>query len=441
MRNLKLLLQLSAFLLVFISYANAQQIKGKITDVVTGMPIESASVIVKSTKVGTKTNGLGIFSITAKTNDMLIISITGYATKQVLVNANSLKIQLESQMNNLDQVVFIGSRRGSRVKTDSPVPIDVITMGNALQTTARPDLTSMLNYAAPSFNFNKQSGSDGADQIDLATLRGLGPDQTLVLVNGKRRHQTAFVAVFGTRGRGNSGTDLNAIPEAAIDRVEILRDGASAQYGSDAIAGVINIILKKNTDSWQVNTGASGYYDNKFNPAFNNNLKNQYEHGNKIDGQAYNFGINKGFALGKKGFINLSGNFFSQGKTFRQVLDTNLLNTNGLPINPGRRANGDASVVSGGGMFNMESPIGESKTTFYAFGGYNHKASDAFAYSRSFHGYNALSSARPTRFPTDADGNLIFNPAIMKSISTPGDKPDTVFSPHIQTRISDLSFA
>lgn len=441
MTQLKRFIQLSAFLITLAFYANAQEINGNITDFETGKPIESASITVKFSNTVSVSDKQGNFTIAAKTNDLLTISITGYATKQVFVKATTINIQLKSNVNNLDQVVVIGSRSGGRVKTDSPVPVDVITMGNALQTTARPDLTSMLNYAAPSFNFNKQSGSDGADQIDLATLRGLGPDQTLVLVNGKRRHQTAFVAVFGTRGRGNSGTDLNAIPEAAIDRVEILRDGASAQYGSDAIAGVINIILKKNTNAWQINTGVSGYYDNKFNPAFSKDLKNQYEHGNKIDGQAYAFGINKGFKLGKEGFINLSGNFFSQGKTFRQVLDTNLLNKNGLPINPGRRANGDASVISGGGMFNMELPIATTKTTFYAFGGYNHKASDAFAYTRSFHGYNPLATVRPARFPTDAAGNLIFNPSIMKSISTPNDLADTVYNPHIQTKISDLSFA
>ena len=94
------------------------------------------------------------------------------------------------------------------------------------------------------FNATKQSGSDGADHIVPASLRGLGPDQTLVLINGKRRHQSSLVNIFGTRGRGNSGTDLNAIPAAAIKRIEVLRDGASAQYGSDAIAGVINIVLK-----------------------------------------------------------------------------------------------------------------------------------------------------------------------------------------------------
>ncbi|MEJ0080632.1 MAG: TonB-dependent receptor plug domain-containing protein [Puia sp.] len=115
------------------------------------------------------------------------------------------------------------------------MPVDVVKLNSLEQTTSSPNLEAQLNMAVPSFNYNKQSGADGSDAIDFASLRGLGYDQTLVLVNGKRRHLAAFVNEFGTRGRGNSGTDLNAIPEAAIDRVEILRDGASAQYGSDAI--------------------------------------------------------------------------------------------------------------------------------------------------------------------------------------------------------------
>src|SRR5207237_3052390 len=142
----------------------------------------------------------------------------------------------ESSGAELGQIVMVGTRTTGRIKTETPVPVDVLPIAQAAMPTARMDLTSILNFAAPSFNYNKQSGSDGADHVDLATLRGLGPDQTLVLVNGKRRHQTAFVAVFGTRGRGNSGTDLSALPIEAIDRVEILRDGASAQYGSDGIA-------------------------------------------------------------------------------------------------------------------------------------------------------------------------------------------------------------
>jgi iron complex outermembrane receptor protein len=442
MKTFKLLLQAVILMTGIISSSLAQNIEGTVLDAATGRPIQSASVIVRSKGTGSTTDSVGHFSIAAKMNDVLLISATGYLAQQVrITSTGTLSIALLATTTELDQVVLLGSRSGGRVKTESPVPVDVINMSNALQTTARPDLTSMLNYAAPSFNYNKQSGSDGADQIDLATLRGLGPDQTLVLVNGKRRHQTAFVAVFGTRGRGNSGTDMNAIPESAIDRVEILRDGASAQYGSDAIAGVINLVLKKNTENWQVNTGVSGYYDNKYNPSLSDALKNQYESGNDIDGAAFNFGVNKGFSLGQKGFINFSGNFFAQGKTYRQVLDTNLNNKDALPINPGRRANGDASVTSGGGMINLEAPLGSSSTTFYAFGGYNYKSSDAFAYTRSFHGYNPLSSSRPARFPTAANGTLYWVPGIMKSIATPGDLPDTIFNPHIQTHITDYSAA
>ena len=442
MKRIKIYLQAIFICFAFISSVSAQKIEGTVTDA-SGNPIESASVTVRSTRSGTTTDASGKFSVSAKINDVLIFTASGYAIMEVKVIDNSaISVTMQSQVTSLDQIVLLGSRRGGRVKTESPVPVDVISLGTAKLTSAKPDITSLLNYAAPSFNYNKQSGSDGADQIDLATLRGLGPDQTLVLVNGKRRHQTAFVAVFGTRGRGNSGTDLNAIPEASIDRVEILRDGASAQYGSDAIAGVINLILKKDTDKWQINIGGSGYYDKKYNPHFSNDLKNQYVYGNGLDGEAFNADINRGFAFGKakKGFINLTANFFTQGKTYRQVLDTNLSHKNSLPINAVRRANGDGSVTSGGGMMNMEAPL-SSKTTFYSFGGYNYKSSDAFAYTRSFHGYNIVSSSRPGRFPTDANGNLIWDPKIMKSIPTPGDLPDTVFNPHIQTHITDYSLA
>src|SRR5205085_9815632 len=139
----------------------------------------------------------------------------------------------------------------------------------------------VLNVAAPSFNYNKQTGADGADHIDIGTLRGLGADHTLVSINGKRRHPTAFVGLFGTRGRAGSGVDMNGFPEAAVDRIEILRDGASAQYGSDAIAGVINIILKKNINHLSVNAGWSGYNDTNFNSRkFNDN--NEYYTGNAI---------------------------------------------------------------------------------------------------------------------------------------------------------------
>lgn len=443
MNKIKMLTLATSFCLAFISFSYAQNIQGRVTDAA-GRAIEGASIMVKGSTSGTTSSATGEFSINAKPADILIVSAMGYTVQELRIVDNAiLTIVMQIQTTDLDPIVLLGSRSGGRVKTESPVPVDVINLGSTSPTTARPDLTSLLNYAAPSFNYNKQSGSDGADQIDLATLRGLGPDQTLVLVNGKRRHQTAFVAIFGTRGRGNSGTDLNAIPEASIDRVEILRDGASAQYGSDAIAGVINLVLKKDVNKWQVNVGGSGYYDKKFNPYFGNGLKRQYVYGDAVDGKALSVGINRGFSIGKseKGFINLSGNFFTQGKTFRQALDTNFTHKDGLPINAGRRANGDGSVTSAGAMLNMEAPLAGTGTTFYSFGGYNYKSSEAYAYTRTFHGYNPLSSSRPGRFPTDANDNLIWHPQIMRSIPTPGDLADTVFNPLIQTHITDASLA
>jgi iron complex outermembrane receptor protein len=285
-----------------------------------------------------------------------------------------------------------------------------------------------LNYAAPSFNYNKQSGSDGADHIDLATLRGLGPDQTLVLINGKRRHQTAFVAVFGTRGRGNSGTDLSAIPIGAIDRVEILRDGASAQYGSDAIAGVINLVMKKNVKQFTANIGWSGYYDKKYNPYFKKQY-GQYVYDKALDGQALTFNMNYGLPLDDRGgFINFTLNGLYNDKTFRQALDTNQNSKDFMYTNIYRRAHGEGSLANLGGFVNLEAPIRNSHSIFYMFGGYNYKKSDAYAFTRNF-------SAKPERFPTTAAGDLIFVNGIMRT--TPDG--ETYFNPHIQTYITDFS--
>jgi iron complex outermembrane receptor protein len=354
--------------------------------------------------------------------------------QSIKINGRStIDISLTSVTGDITEIVFTGSRGGGRVRTETPVPIDVININQVGVPTARMDLTSALNYAAPSFNYNKQSGADGADHIDLGTLRGLGPDQTLVLINGKRRHQTAFVGLFGTRGRGNSGADLNAFPEAAVDKIEILRDGASAQYGSDAMAGVINIILKKDVKHWTINTGWAGFYDHKYN-SLNNVDPSQYYTGHQVDGGTFSFSANNGVAVGKSGgFINFSLDFLNQGKTFRQVPKINgSTKQDALPYaNTGRRAFGDGSVTTGGGMFNMEIPTAaNSKTTFYSFGGYNYKSSDAYAYTRNF-------SGRPQRFPVKADGTIIFVPGIMR-ISSDGE---TFYNPHIQTHISDASLA
>jgi iron complex outermembrane receptor protein len=165
----------------------------------------------------------------------------------------------------IPSVSVVGSRRVNTTSaTETAVPVDFIPLTKAAEQGGQFDLAQTLTYISPSFNSTRQTGADGADLIDSAALRGLGSDQTLVLVNGKRRHTTALVNLFGARNRGNTGTDMNAIPLLAIKDVQVLRDGAAAQYGSDAIAGVLNVELKKSLgcDS-VVGFGAYSKHDGK----------------------------------------------------------------------------------------------------------------------------------------------------------------------------------
>jgi iron complex outermembrane receptor protein len=432
----------ACLLLCFCTVYSQKTLTGKITDTRTGAGMSGVSVNLKGSKKGTSTNNEGIFTIEAKPNDVLLITNIGYTTQEYIVTERSdIHIGLEPQAAELTQVVFVGSRGAARTKTESPVPIDVINVGQTGITTARPDLSSQLNMAVPSFNYNKQSGGDGSDAIDFASLRGLGFDQTLVLVNGKRRHQSAFVNQVGTRGRGNSGTDLNAIPEAAIDRIEILRDGASAQYGSDAIAGVINIILKKDIHKLTLTTGWSGYYDKKYN-SLNNIDPSQYYTGSWVDGNTFTLGLDYGLPLGTHGgFINFGGNFMTQGKTFRAEPDTawnSAANTKALGVDDWRRAFGEGAVTSGGGMFNAEIPVG-SNSTFYSFGGYNYKHSNVYAWTRRWH-----SASNRVKFPTDDVGDLHFEPSIMRVFDA-GDgslgENNVYYNPQEDVYIKDQSIA
>jgi iron complex outermembrane receptor protein len=425
--------------------ANAQKkiITGKITDAKTGSALEGVSVKAKKSGAGTLTKADGSFELSAAPGEQLVISYVGYAEQTVAaVDGTPLTIKLAASTTDLAPVVMVGSRGAGRTKTESPVPVDVIKISDASNTTAKPDLMSQLNMSVPSFNYNKQSGGDGSDAIDFASLRGLGFDQTLVLINGKRQHLSAFVNQVGTRGRGNSGTDLNAIPEAAIDRIEILRDGASAQYGSDAIAGVINIVLRKDVKHLNINIGESGYYDHKYN-ALNHVDPSQYYTGTQVDGKTFTLGLNYGLPIGKHGgFINVGANFMDQGKTFRAVPDTNIAtNPNALPIDIWRRAFGDGSVTSGGGMYNLEIPIAGTKTVFYSFGGANYKHSNVYAWTRS---WGNPHRSQPNKFPTDAEGNLIFVPSIMRVYGTSDGTigPDNVYyNPQEDVYITDESFA
>ena len=296
------------------------------------------------TGTGASTDNSGKYSLALKAGTyQVIFSAIGYEKKTLTVTladgeTKVLDVELAVSQESLKEVIVVGSRGGGRSRIESPVPVDVIRLNQLTENTAKPDLMSQLNQAVPSFNYNKQSGADGADAIDLASLRGLGFDQTLVLVNGIRRHMTAYVdAGQSARGRGNSGTDLNAIPESAIDHVEILRDGASAQYGSDAIAGVINIVLKKDVNHLTFSAGYSGYDDQKYN-TLNYSDPKAYYTGHKFDGQTLTLGGDYGVSIGKNGgFLNIGGDYQDAGKTFRYAPD--------LAISRERRAFGDGSVL------------------------------------------------------------------------------------------------
>jgi iron complex outermembrane receptor protein len=426
------LLSLFIFTSIVISQSTAQEIvvSGQVKDT-KGNTLQGVSVVTTKGKKGTTSDGDGKFNLLADSTDFLTITAVGFQPVELAISIHHMEIILKVNEEELDQIVLVGNRGGGRVKTETPVPVDVIRLNQLGLSDSKPNLTSMLNIAAPSFNYNKTSGSDGADHIDLGTLRGLGPDQTLVLINGKRRHQTAFIALFGTRGRGNSGTDLNSFPENAIDRIEILRDGASAQYGSDAMAGVINIILKKNTGKWNIDQGFSFHADKKYN-TLNNPDPSQYYTGKQLDGRTYSFSADNGWKLGKKnGSIHLAVNYLSRGKTFRQVPDTNVLkNPEALPVNTMRRAFGESSLQAWGTMLNLELPIGNKGTEFYAFGGISKKMGDSYAFTRN-------ASSRKDRFPVDNKGDIIFVPSIMKKTNA----GEIFYNPHNQAKITDLSFA
>ena len=209
------------------------------------------------------------------------------------------------------QVVVTGQRASKRSRLDTLAPVDVIT-ASSLAAQGSTELAQGLSRVTPSLNFPRPAGVDGTDNIRPASLRGLSPDQTLVLINGKRRHSSALVNVNGSTGRGSSAVDLNAIPEAALDRLEVLRDGASAQYGSDAIAGVINLHLREANHGGGVSV-SYGEYDTDIKAA------NSSRHAS--DGGTTNVSGWVGLPLGSDGFLTISGETRRRNPTSRGDID------------------------------------------------------------------------------------------------------------------------
>ena len=285
---------------IFIAGAiNAQTVSGRVTDNKNGEPIFGSTVFVKgNTNNGVTTNFDGKYKIKVSGNDTLIVRYIGYQTKKIAVNnRTTIDIKLEAKDMDLEEFMVIGTRNPNRTSTESVVPVDVLDMKDLSALGSQTSVNDIMNMVAPSFTSQPQTVADGTDHIDPASLRNLGPDQVLVLINGKRRHTSSLININGTVGAGSVGTDMNSIPTAAISRIEVLRDGAAAQYGSDAIAGVINIVLKKGTNKldFAINTGA-------------NVSQNGNDHEGGMDGERVDLSANYGMDIGKKGgFINFTG--------------------------------------------------------------------------------------------------------------------------------------
>src|SRR6476661_4854388 len=272
---------------------NAQTgtIKGTVKDA-SGNPLSGASVTIQGRTRGTSTTSDGSFSLLVPTGTQTInASYVGFssAKKTVTVTSEStVTVDFVLEERGQEQaVVVLGSRSLPRTQLETPAPVDVIDIKKLAGDAPQVYINQILTYAAPSFNSGTQTVADGTDHIDPASLRGLGPDQVLVLINGKRRYNTALVNLNGTFGRGSVGTDLNSIPVSSIDRVEILRDGASAQYGSDAIAGVINIILKSSVN--RVTASVTG----------GANMTN-FQGKNVTDGETVQTALNFGIPMGMR---------------------------------------------------------------------------------------------------------------------------------------------
>ncbi len=398
---------LACFLVFNFSLVSSQTpVNGTVTDQ-DGLPLVGVNIVEKGTSNGTTTDFDGKYQLSVFANATLVFSYIGYNTVAVEVSGReTINISLSEGMM-LDEVQLVGSRSPKRTATDTAVPVDVIDIAEVATQSGRIEVNELLQYAAPSFNANKQSGSDGADHIDPATLRGLGPDQTLVLINGKRRHQSSLINIFGTKGRGNTGTDLNAIPASAIKRIEILRDGAAAQYGSDAIAGVINIVLKDQTDKVSgfvsygaYNTNAPGDFP-PGTPNTDGNRLDTKQDGNVIgedkslDGGSVKAGVNFGAAIGNNGgYVNVTTEYLKKNKTLRPGFDF-------------RRGFGEASIEGFNLMANASIPL-STQSEFYVFGGRNYRDTDAFAFTRN-DGNRVIPSIYPNGFNPRITSNIIDN--------------------------------
>ena len=267
----------------------AQTIEGKVTDS-SGAGMPYMNVVEKGTSNGVTTNDNGEFSIIVKSlPTTLVVSSMGFATKSVKVTQPSYLTIVVNEDNSLNEVVITGSRTPQRSNTKSPLPIDIVSSKD-LVSTGQTTFDKALQYKIPSFSTVQTPVNDATSLLDPYEIRNMGPSRTLILINGKRKNLSALLYTQTSPGRGETGSDISGIPIDAIKDIQVLRDGASAQYGSDAIAGVINIILKDSPDggSATLRTGITS----------------------AGDGEMFGVSVNNGSSIGDdKGFINYTVDF------------------------------------------------------------------------------------------------------------------------------------
>ncbi len=266
-----------------------KEVTGKVSDN-SGAGLPGVNVTEKGTTNGTTSDFDGNYKLNVQEGAILVYSYVGFG-KVERSSANSSKIDVslaEDGGQTLDDVVVVGTRTAPRTNTTSALPVDVLSAKD-LNSTGQATFDKALQYKIPSFNTVQTPVNDATSLLDPYEIRNMGPSRTLILINGKRKNMSALVYTQTSPGRGETGADISAIPTDAIERVEILRDGASAQYGSDAIAGVMNIILKKSTNfgSTTLRSGITG----------------------KGDGEMYGISLNNGSTVGDKGFVNYTVDF------------------------------------------------------------------------------------------------------------------------------------
>jgi iron complex outermembrane receptor protein len=382
---------LCALAFLFIStLAHAQRatLKGSVTDTA-GSPLQGATISIEGTELRATSSGDGAYQITGIPSGTYTVRtrLIGYISSsgRVTLDAGTertLDVRLSRSVVQLAPIdVVVGSRARHTAGEELAVPVDVIT-AEQIRQQGTTETGQILQFTAPSVNFPRQSVTDATDIVRPFTLRGLGPDQSLVLLNGWRRHQTAVVNTFayGT-GAGSSGADLNAIPSSAIDRIEVLRDGASAQYGSDAIAGVVNLVMRDGAFTPFINADASRYVTADY----------------PDDGTTFDINGGVGIKLGR-GSLGLFAEYRDRSRTNRAWADPFDASVTGVPDSVGEDGqviekrnpvpqpssqwgDGDASDVMT--MANFRLPLNDGGTSeLYAFGGYSRRRGTGNGYRR-----------------------------------------------------------